>query len=110
MVKQTVRAGIFQLQLWVRRKAQYASCSIAGASVFKWRDSVIELDLEKFFDKVNHDRLMSTLEKKLKDKPTLKLIHSYLSSRIMEGEVVSPRTRGTPHGSFHGKEPCQNKI
>lgn len=60
---------------------------------------VIELDLEKFFDKVNHDRLMSTLANKITDKPTLKLIRSYLTSGIMEGGVISPRTEGTPQGS-----------
>jgi len=60
---------------------------------------VIELDLEKFFDKVHHDRLMSTLAKKLTDKGTLKLIRSYLTSGILEGGVCSPRTEGTPQGS-----------
>lgn len=63
---------------------------------YEW---VIELDLEKFFDKVHHDRLMSTLAKKLTDKRTLKLIRSYLTSGIMEGGVCSPRTEGTPQGS-----------
>jgi RNA-directed DNA polymerase len=60
---------------------------------------VIELDLEKFFDKVNHDRLMSMLAKQIADKRTLKLIRSYLTSGIMEGGVVSPSTKGTPQGS-----------
>lgn len=60
---------------------------------------VIEIDLEKFFDKVNHDRLMSTLAKRISDKPTLKLIRSYLTSGIMEGGTVSQRTEGTPQGS-----------
>ncbi|MBP6517055.1 MAG: group II intron reverse transcriptase/maturase [Chitinophagales bacterium] len=60
---------------------------------------VIEIDLEKFFDKVNHDRLMSTLAKRISDKSTLKLIRSYLSSGIMEGGIVSQRTEGTPQGS-----------
>lgn len=60
---------------------------------------VIELDLEKFFDKVNHDRLMSTLSQKVTDKDTLKLIRSYLQSGIMEGGVVSARSEGTPQGS-----------
>ena len=63
---------------------------------FEW---VIELDLEKFFDKVHHDRLMSTLAKKITDKRILKLIRSYLTSGIMEGGVCSPRTEGTPQGS-----------
>jgi RNA-directed DNA polymerase len=60
---------------------------------------VIELDLEKFFDKVNHDRLMGLLAKKIADKRTLKLIRSYLNSGIMEDGVVIPRTEGTPQGS-----------
>lgn len=60
---------------------------------------VIELDLENFFDKVNHDRLMSTLSRKITDKRTLKLIRSYLTSGIMEGGVISSRNEGTPQGS-----------
>jgi RNA-directed DNA polymerase len=60
---------------------------------------VVELDLEKFFDKVNHDRLMSVLSRTVKDKPTLKLIRSYLTSGILEGGMVSQRTEGTPQGS-----------
>lgn len=60
---------------------------------------VIEIDLEKFFDKVNHDRLMSQLANRISDKPTLKLMRSYLTSGIMEGGMVSQRTEGTPQGS-----------
>lgn len=57
------------------------------------------MDLENFFDRVNHDRLMSTLSRKIKDKRTLKLIRSYLTSGIMEGGVISTRSEGTPQGS-----------
>ena len=60
---------------------------------------VIELDLEKFFDKVNHDKLMSLVMRKVTDKPTLRLIRQYLRSGIMEGGVVSQRVEGTPQGS-----------
>ena len=60
---------------------------------------VIELDLEKFFDKVNHDKLMSLVMRKVTDKATLRLIHQYLRSGIMEGGVVSQRIEGTPQGS-----------
>lgn len=60
---------------------------------------VIELDLEKFFDKVNHDKLMSLLSKKITDKRTLELIRSYLTSGIMEGGIISQRTEGAPQGS-----------
>ena len=60
---------------------------------------VIELDLEKFFDKVNHDTLMSLLMRKINDKATLRFIRQYLRSGIMEGGVVSQRKEGTPQGS-----------
>lgn len=63
------------------------------------KEWVVELDLEKFFDRVNHDRLMSVLNRKVADKRTLKLIRAYLTSGIMEGGVASPRTEGTPQGS-----------
>ena len=60
---------------------------------------IVELDLEKFFDRVNHDKLMGLLAKKIKDKRILALIGSYLRSGIMEGGVSSPRSEGTPQGS-----------
>jgi RNA-directed DNA polymerase len=60
---------------------------------------IIELDLEKFFDRVNHQKLMSLLSRKVKDKRTLRLISAYLKSGIMEGGLISPRTEGTPQGS-----------
>lgn len=60
---------------------------------------VVELDLEKFFDKVNHDYLMSLLAKQIEDKSLLKLLRAYLTSGIMEDGVSSPRTEGTPQGS-----------
>lgn len=60
---------------------------------------IVELDLEKFFDRVNHDHLMGLLSKKVQDKDTLKLIRRYLSSGIMDCGIVSPRKEGTPQGS-----------
>ena len=63
---------------------------------YEW---IIELDLEKFFDRVNHDKLMGLLAKRIEDKLTLKLIRSYLNSGIMEGGMVSQRVEGTPQGS-----------
>lgn len=62
----------------------------------------VELDLEKFFDRVHHDKLMSMLCEKIKDKRTLKLIRAYLSSGIMEKglvTLVTPRREGKPQGS-----------
>lgn len=60
---------------------------------------VVELDLAKFFDVVNHDKLMSILSRKITDKRTLKLIGQYLRSEIMADGVSSQRTAGTPQGS-----------
>jgi RNA-directed DNA polymerase len=60
---------------------------------------VIEMDLDKFFDRVNHDKLMGMLAKRIEDKRTLKLIRSYLNSGIMEGGMVSQRIEGVPQGS-----------
>lgn len=59
---------------------------------------VVDIDLEKFFDKVNHDRLMGTLAKRIKDKRLLKLIRKYLSAGIMIGGVSTRNTQGTPQG------------
>ncbi len=60
---------------------------------------VVDIDLEKFFDKVNHDRLMYNLSEKIQDKILLKLIRKYLQSGILLGGLVSQRTEGTPQGS-----------
>lgn len=60
---------------------------------------VIELDLEKFFDKVNHDKLMSLISRKVTDKRTLKLIGNYLRSGVLENGLVSKAEEGTPQGS-----------
>ena len=60
---------------------------------------VIELDLEKFFDTVNHDRLMSSLSRTISDSRTLKLIRLYLRSGLMEEGMISQRHEGTPQGS-----------
>jgi RNA-directed DNA polymerase len=56
------------------------------------------MDLEKFFDRVNHDILMSRLARRIKDKRILLLIRRYLQAGMMEGGLVSPRAEGTPQG------------
>jgi len=63
------------------------------------RTYVVELDLAKFFDIVNHDKLLHLLSKRISDKRILKLIGKYLRSGIMADGVVSQRTAGTPQGS-----------
>jgi RNA-directed DNA polymerase len=59
---------------------------------------VVDMDLEKFFDRVNHDILMARIARKVADKRVLKLIRRYLEAGLMIGGVVSPRTEGTPQG------------
>jgi RNA-directed DNA polymerase len=60
---------------------------------------VVDIDLEKFFDRVNHDRLMHSLSQKIGDKVLLRLIRRYLQSGIFTGGLVSQRIEGTPQGS-----------
>jgi RNA-directed DNA polymerase len=59
---------------------------------------VVDLDLEKFFDRVNHDILMSRIARKVKDERVLKLIRRYLEAGMMSEGIVSARTEGTPQG------------
>jgi len=59
---------------------------------------VVDIDLEKFFDRVNHDVLMARVVRKVKDKRVLRLIRRYLQAGAMMGGVVSPRVEGTPQG------------
>jgi RNA-directed DNA polymerase len=66
--------------------------------VAEGRRWVADLDLEKFFDRVNHDVLMSRLARRISDKRVLRMIRRYLQAGMMTGGVVSPRTEGTPQG------------
>jgi RNA-directed DNA polymerase len=70
----------------------------AQAYVAEGKTWVVDLDLESFFDRVNHDILMSRVARKIEDKRVLKLIRRYLEAGVMDGGVVSPREEGTPQG------------
>jgi len=59
---------------------------------------VVDLDLEKFFDRVNHDKLMAKLAQRISDKRLLRLIRAFLRAGVMEGGLVSPVDEGTPQG------------
>src|SRR6266853_1310931 len=59
---------------------------------------VVDLDLEKFFDRVNHDKLMGQIAKRIEDKRLRKLIRAFLNAGVMENGLVSPSVEGTPQG------------
>ncbi len=59
---------------------------------------MVDIDLEKFFDRVNHDMLMGRLAKRVKERRVLKLIRAFLDAGVMEDGLVSPTPEGTPQG------------
>ena len=65
------------------------------AAGYRW---VVDLDLEKFFDRVNHDKLMGKIAERVSDQRLLKLIRAFLRAGVMEGGLVSPVDEGTPQG------------
>jgi RNA-directed DNA polymerase len=65
------------------------------AEGYRW---CVDLDLEKFFDRVSHDKLMARIETKVSDRRLLKLIRAFLKTGVMEGGLVSPVDEGTPQG------------
>src|SRR3979409_2102131 len=80
-----------------RRSAHHALAQAQQyiAQGYGW---VSDLDLEKFFDRVNHDKLMGRIAKRVEDKRLLKLIRAFLNAGVMENGLVSPSVEGTPQG------------
>lgn len=58
----------------------------------------MDMDLEKFFDRVNHDILMSRLARRITDKRLLRIVRRFLQAGMMKAGVVTERTKGTPQG------------
>jgi RNA-directed DNA polymerase len=83
------------------RSGRSAHQAIAQAQAYieQGYDVVVDIDLEKFFDQVCHDRLMSRLAERIADKRLLKLIRAYLQAGILENGLVTPSKAGTPQGS-----------
>ena len=82
-IKRSAHQAIAQAQSYINSGYQY----------------ILDFDLKSFFDIVNHDYLMSLLNRKIKDRLLLKLIRRYLQSGMMLGGVVQQREQGTPQGS-----------
>jgi group II intron reverse transcriptase/maturase len=80
-----------------RRRAHDAVLA-AQSYVQSGRRIVVDVDLEKFFDRVNHDILIDRLQKRVPDAGVIRLIRAYLNSGIMDGGVVMERYEGTPQG------------
>ena len=99
-VLQVIWDGTFSNHSYGFRPRRSAHQAIAQAQQYiaagyGW---VVDLDLEKFFDRVNHDKLMAKLARRISDQRMLKLIRAFLRAGVMEDGLVSPVDEGTPQG------------
>ena len=79
-------------------RSAHQAVAQAQAYIASGHDVVVNIDLEKFFDRVNHDILMGLVAKRVTDKRILKLIRGFLTAGALEGGLVSPTEEGTPQG------------
>jgi RNA-directed DNA polymerase len=80
------------------RRSAHQAVAQAKQYIAEGHGWVVDLDLEKFFDRVNHDKLMGQVAKRIEDKQLLKLIRAFLNAGVMENGLVSPSVEGTPQG------------
>ena len=80
------------------KRSAHDALKQASAYVKSGKVFVVDVDLEKYFDSVNHDRLMSRLSQDIKDKRVLKLIRRYLTADLLQNGLVEQRQKGTPQG------------
>jgi RNA-directed DNA polymerase len=82
------------------RPGRSAHQAVAKAQQYiaEGRRWVVDLDLEKFFDRVNHDKLMASIARRVADKRMLRLIRAFLTAGVMENGLVGPVDEGTPQG------------
>lgn len=80
------------------RKSAHQAISKAQDYLKQGYEYVVDIDLEKFFDRINHDRLISTLTKEIKDKRVIALIRAFLNAGIMENGLFTRTEEGVPQG------------
>jgi RNA-directed DNA polymerase len=80
------------------RRSAHQAVAKAQAYIASGHDVVVDIDLEKFFDRVNHDILMGLVAKRVTDKRILKLIRGVLTAGVLADGLVSPTEEGTPQG------------
>jgi len=79
-------------------RSAHQAVAAAQQHIADGRRWVVDIDLEKFFDRVNHDRLMTRVAQRVKDKRLLGLIRAFLVAGVMENGLVGPTDEGTPQG------------
>jgi RNA-directed DNA polymerase len=79
-------------------RSAHQAVAQAQAYITEGYGYTVDIDLEKFFDRVNHDMLMGRIAKRVEDKRVLKLIRAFLNAGVMENGLVSPSEEGTPQG------------
>ncbi len=82
------------------RPGRSAHQAVAQAQQYiaEGRGWCVDLDLEKFFDRVSHDKLMGQIAKRVEDRRLLKLIRAFLKVGVMENGLANPSVEGTPQG------------
>ncbi len=79
-------------------RSQHQAIARAQGYIVEGYGWVVDMDLEKFFDRVNHDRLMAALAKRIDDKRLLRVIRAFLTAGVLEHGLVRPTIEGTPQG------------
>jgi RNA-directed DNA polymerase len=79
-------------------RSAHQAVAQAQSYVAEGHEWVVDIDLEKFFDRVNHDILMDRVAKRISDKRLLRLIRAYLNAGVMENGLVGPTDEGVPQG------------
>lgn len=80
------------------KRSAHQAVAQAQAYIAEGHGYTVDIDLEKFFDRVNHDKLMGRIANRVEDKQLLQLIRAFLNAGVMEDGLVSPSEEGTPQG------------